>query len=338
MHVTQPKNEWRRNAVSCRIARIVLALLFASTHWQAVAGEAAGKPPARLIVPFTPGGSSDLVARLLADKLRDGLNQRIVVENRPGAGGTVGTELVAKAAPDGQTLLLAYTGAFSINPNLHKKLPYDPLADFTLVTPITTTVYVLVAHPSLPIRTVKDLLTLARARPNELNFGSSGNGSAPHLAGALFQVMGKVDLQHIPYRGGGPAIVDLVAGQLHVYFGSGPPVLPHVKTGRLRAIATTSAKRSKLYPDLPTIAESGLPGYEVTSWYGLALPAKTPKPVLDALHKATVDVVKRADFTDALATQGIETIHMSPAEFTELVKQELVLYARLVKEANIKLD
>lgn len=321
-----------------RIARIVPALLFACTSWQVMAGEAASKPPARLIVPFTPGGSSDIVARILVDKLRDGLNQRIIVDNRPGAGGTLGTDLVAKAAPDGQTLLLAYTGAFSINPNLHQKLPYDPLADFALVTPVTTTVYVLVAHPSLPIRTVKDLLALARARPNELNFGSSGNGSAPHLAGALFQVMGKVSMQHVPYRGGGPAIMDVVAGQLQVYFGSGPPILPHVKTGRLRAIASTSAKRSKLYPELPTISESGVPGYEVTSWYGLALPAKTPKPILDALHKATVDVVKRSDFMDALAVQGIETIHMSPGEFTELVKQELVLYARIVKEANIKLD
>ncbi|MCC6535833.1 MAG: tripartite tricarboxylate transporter substrate binding protein [Burkholderiales bacterium] len=320
-----------------QLARIVFALILACAGSQAMAGEAS-KPPARLIVPFTPGGSSDLVARMLADKLRDGLNQRVIVENRPGAGGTVGTDLVAKAVPDGQTLLVAYTGTFSINPNLHKKLPYDPLADFTLVTPVTTTVYVLVAHPALPVRSVKDLLALARARPNELNYGSSGNGSAPHLAGALFQVMGKVNLQHVPYRGGGPAIVDLVAGQLHVYFGSGPPVLPHVKTGRLRAIASTSAKRSKLYPDLPTIAESGVPGYEVTSWYGLALPAKAPKPILDGLHKATVEVVKRADFTDTLALQGLETIHMSPAEFTELVKQELALYARVVKEANITLD
>ncbi|MBM3290148.1 MAG: hypothetical protein FJY92_08365 [Candidatus Hydrogenedentes bacterium] len=184
--------------------------------------------PARLIVPYAPGGSSDLVARLLADKLKDELNQRFIVENRPGAGGVLGTDLGAKAAPDGQTLLLGYTGTFSIIPNLNPKLPYDPVADFVPVTPVTTWGYLLVVHPSLPVKSVKELIALARSRPGELNYGSPGSGSVPHFAGALFQSMAKVSFVHVAYKGGGPAMLDLLGGQLHLYFASGPIALPHI--------------------------------------------------------------------------------------------------------------
>ena len=321
--------------MTCREACIALGVLLAGPALQAIAAESAGKPPARIIVPFTPGGSSDLVARLLAERLREELGQMLVVDNRPGAGGTVGTDLAAKSAPDGQTLLLAYTGTFSINPHL-QKLPYDPIADFTPITQVTTTAYLLVVHPSIPVKSARELLALAASRPGELNYGSSGIGSAPHLAGALFAVMGKLNLIHVAYRGAGPAMLDLVSGQLHVYFGSGPAVLPHIKTSRLRMLAATSANRSKLYPDVPTISESGLKGYEMTSWYGLVLPAKVPKPIVDALHKAAVDVVKRKDFAEPLAALGLETIHMSPAQFAAFIRDELVLYGKVVKAANIK--
>jgi len=317
---------------------IALRAVLASLAPQALASEAPAKPPARIVVPFTPGGSSDLVGRLIADRLREGQNQRFVVDNRPGAGGVVGTELVAKSAPDGQVLILAYTGTFSINPHLYKSLPYDPVADFTPITPVTTTVYLLVVHPSVPAKSVKELVALATARPGDLNYGSSGNGSVPHLGGAMFSAMAKVKLTHVPYRGASPAMIDLVSGQLHVYFGSGPPVLPHVKTGRLKMLASTSAERSKLYPDVPTIAESGIKGYAMTSWYGLALPAKAPKAMVDALHRAATDAVKRSDFVDPLAAQGLETLYMSSAEFAALIKEEMAFYGKIVRAADIRLD
>jgi tripartite-type tricarboxylate transporter receptor subunit TctC len=289
-------------------------------------------------VPFSPGGSSDLVARLLADKLRDALPQRVVVDNRAGAGGMLGTELGAKAPPDGQTLLLAYTGTFSISPSLYPKIAYDPVADFAPITLVTTSTYLLVAHPTLPVTSVKELVALAARRPGELNYGSSGNGSAPHLAGALFTSMAKIRMQHVPYKGGAPAMIDVLAGQLQVYFGSGPITIPHVKVKKLKLLASTSATRSKLYPEVPTISESGLKGYEMTSWYGVVAPAKTPKATIDSLHTAITEVVKRSDFAEQLAAQAIEPAHTTPAELAALVAREIPLYAKIVKEANVRAE
>jgi tripartite-type tricarboxylate transporter receptor subunit TctC len=292
--------------------------------------------PTRLIVPFTPGGSSDLVARVLADKLKD--TWRVIVENRPSSGGILGTELGAKAAPDGQTLLLAYNGTFSVNPSVYPKLPYDPLNDFAPITLVSTWVYLLVVHPALPVSTVRQLIKLAAARPGELNYGSPGSGSGPHLAAALFQSMAKLNLQHVPYTGGNPAMMDLLAGQLHLYFASGPISLAHVKAGKLKLLAATSERRSRLYPDVPTISESGLKGYDMTSWYGIAVPAKTPKGTIDTLHTALSAAVKRQDFADQLAVHGIEPAHTTPSEFSLLIRREIELYAKIVKEANVKAE
>ncbi len=296
------------------------------------------RKPARLIVPYTPGGSSDLVARVLADKLRDELNQRVMVENRPGAAGVVGTDLGAKAAPDGKTLLLAYTGTFSILPNLSPKIPYDPVRDFAPVTTVSTWTYLLVVHPSLPVKSIKELIALAASRPGELNFGSPGSGSVPHFAGARFQSMANLNLVHVPYKGGSPAMMDLLAGQLHMYFASGPIALPHIKTNKLRLLAATSLKRSRLYPDVPTISELGLIGYEITAWYGIVVPARTPKEVVHTTHKAIVSIVKNADYALKLAAHGIEPMHTSPSEFLTLIKNESQLYAEIIKEGNIKAD
>ncbi len=296
------------------------------------------RKPARLIVPYAPGGSSDLVARVLADKLTDELNQRVIVENRPGGGGIVGTDLGAKAAPDGKTLLLAYTGTFSILPNLSPNLPYDSVRDFVPVTTVSTWTYLLVVHPSLPVKSTKELIALAASRPGELNFGSPGSGSVPHFAAVRFQSMANLNLVHVPYKGGSPAMIDVLAGHLHLYFASGPIALPHIKTNKLRLLAATSLKRSRLYPDVLTISESGLTGYDVTAWYGIAVPANTPKEVVDATHKAIVNVVKNPDYAPKLAAHGIEPTHTSPSEFLTLIRNESRLYAQLIKEGNIKGD
>lgn len=304
---------------------------------QLTAAESAGKPM-RLIVPFTPGGSSDLVARLLADKLKDALPQRVVVDNRAGAGGMLGTELAAKAPADGQTWLLAYTGTLSISPSLYPKLAYDPVSDFAPVSLVTTSVYLLVVHPALPVASVRALIALAKARPGELNYGSPGNGSAPHLAGALFKSMGRLDIQHVPYKGGSPAMTDLLAGQLHLYFASGPTALAHVKSAKLKLLASTSAARSRLYPDVPTISESGMKGYDITSWYGIVVPAKTPPATVAALHKAVSDTVKRQDFGEQLAVHGVEPMHSTPQEFSSLIRKEIELYATIVRDAHVKAD
>lgn len=322
--------------MSRHIVLIACAMLL-SHHALHVQGAETSKL-ARLIVPYTPGGSSDLVARLVADKLGDQLKQRVVVENRPGAAGAVGTDLGAKAMPDGKTLLLAYTGTFSILPNLSPKIPYDPVRDFAPVTTVSTWTYLLVVHPSLPVKSITELIKLAASRPGELNYGSPGSGSVPHFAGARFQSMAKVNLVHVPYKGGNPAMMDLLAGQLHMYFASGPIALPHIKTSKLRLLAATSLKRSKLYPDVPTISELGLTGYDITAWYGIVVPVKTPKEVVDTTHEAIVNVVKNPDYAPKLATHGIEPMHTSPGEFLTLIKNESQLYARIIKEGNIKAD
>jgi len=319
--------------------RALLAALFASciTTLPAHAAEFSGKPM-RLIVPYTPGGSSDLVARLLADRLQTELSQRIIVENRPGAGGILGTDLGGQAAPDGHTLTLSYTGTFSILPNLQPKMPYDPLTTFNHVSTVSAWSYLLVVHPSLPARSVQELIALAAKRPGELNYGSSGNGSVPHFAGALFASMAKIKMTHIPYKGGGPAMVDVLAGQLQLYFASGPISIPHVKTGRLRLLASTSLQRSKLNPDVPTISELGVKGYEITAWYGVAVPAKTPQANVEALHKAIVRVTNAKDYADRLAVHGIEPAQSAPGELASTIKREMAVYARIVKEANVKAE
>jgi tripartite-type tricarboxylate transporter receptor subunit TctC len=239
--------------------------------------------PVRVIVPFPAGGSNDIIARVLAQQMSESLRQQFVVDNRAGAGGNIGTDLVAKAAPDGYTVLSGGMGSLVMNPAI-TKVPYDALRDFSPITLIARAPNVLVTHPSLPVHSVKDLIALARARPGQLNYGSGGVGSTPHLSGALFAAMAGITLNHVAYKGSAPAITDLIAGQVQLSFGGIPAVLPHVNQGRLRAIAVTGLTRSAQLPPIPTVSESGVKGYEVNPWYGMLAPAGTPRDIVDILH------------------------------------------------------
>ena len=292
----------------------------------------------RLILPYPPAGSADAVARLLADKLAEKWLQRIVIDNRGGAGGIVGTELGARAQPDGYTLLIAYVGTFSVNPSLYKKLPYDPLNDFSPVTQLTSMAYLLVVHSSSPTKSVKELIALAAARPGQVTYASSGNGSAPHLAGALFQTMAGLNLVHIPYKGGGPAMIDMLGGHLYLYFASGPNALPYVKANRLRLLAVTSASRSQLVPEVPTIAESGLAGYEITSWFGLVAPARTPKQIISRLNGELLKILGTPDVKERLFVQGVEAVGTTPEEFFATIRNDTKKYAMVAKEAGMRAE
>ncbi len=322
------------------LARIIGLVIFLALPAAGV--EAAGTAdyptkPVRLIVPYPPAGSADAVARLLAEKLGEKWRERIIVDNRGGAGGIVGTEMGAQAQPDGYTLLIAYVGTFSVNPSVYRKLPYDPLKDFAPVTLLTSMAYLLVVHPSSPAKSVKGLIDLAAARPG-LTYASSGNGSAPHLAGALFQSMTRLNLVHVPYKGGGPAMIDLLGGHVQLYFASGPNALPHVRANRLRLLAVTSAGRSQLVPEVPTVSESGLPGYETTSWFGLVAPARTPKAIISKLNGESLKVLGLPDVKERLFMQGVEAVGTTPEAFFDTIRNDTKKYATVVKEAGIRAE
>jgi tripartite-type tricarboxylate transporter receptor subunit TctC len=290
----------------------------------------------RLIVPFPPGGPNDILGRVLAQKLAEQLRYQVVVDNRGGAGGIIGAELGARAAPDGYTLLFGGTASLSINPGLHKQLAYDPIKDFTAVSLVGTAPSMLIAHPGVPIRTVRDLIQLAREKPGQLNFASAGIGTPPHLAGELFKSMAGVDIVHVPYKGGGPALTDLLAGQVGLYFSGISSALPFVKEGKLRGIAVTSAKRTAVVPDMPTIAESGLPGYEVGNWYAIVAPAATPAAVIARVNaevnKALIVPEVRKRFIELAA----DPVGSTPAELAAYIRSEIAKWARVIKMAGIK--
>lgn len=293
--------------------------------------------PVRLVVPFPPGGATDIVARGIAQKLSDGLKQQFVVDNRGGGGQVIGTELVAKSAPNGYTLLLASV-THSINPALHPKLPYDSVKDFAPVTLLGSGPNVVVVHPSLPARTVAELITLLKAQPGRINFASSGTGSGGHLAAELFKSMAGVDMTHIPYKGGGPAYIDLIAGQVALMFTSPVPTLPHVRAGKLRAIATTGASRSSAMPDLPTIAESGLPGYEASLWYGIFVPAGTPSDIINLLNGKIIEGLRAPDIRDRLTGLGIDIVGSSPSKLAQHLRSETAKWSKVIREANIRAE
>jgi tripartite-type tricarboxylate transporter receptor subunit TctC len=293
--------------------------------------------PVRLIVPFAPGGSTDLVARLIGQKLTEAWGQQVIVENRPGAGGTIGVDFVAKSPPDGHTLIFGHVGTFGSGPSLYK-LPYDPIKDFAPIVLYTAVPNMLAVHPSLPVKTVKELITLARAKPGQLNYASSGNGSASHLAVEYFKLLSKTDIVAISYRGTGPMLIDLMAGQTLLTITGVPPLAPHVQSGRLRAIAVGSTKRLALFPTLPTIAESGLPAYEVTTWYGPLAPAKTPREVILKINADLLKSLQRADVRERLAAEGAEPLGSTPEQFGAYIQREIERWARVVKEAGIRAD
>jgi tripartite-type tricarboxylate transporter receptor subunit TctC len=293
--------------------------------------------PVRFVLPYgAPGGSPDIIARTIGAKLTEAWGQQIVVEPRVGAGGTIGTEVVANAAPDGYTILLT-SPSHAINVTLYSKLAYDAVADFVPITQLVEVPNILVIHPSLPARTLKQLIALAKSKPGSLNYGSAGSGSSQHLAGELFKKMAGVDMVHIPYKGGGGVVIDLIAGQVQLTFGSATS-LPYVRSGRLVALAVTTSQRMASVPNLPTIAESGLPGYEAAAWYALFAPARTPRAIVDKLQTETSRILKLPDVRERLAFETIQPVGSTPAEMTEFLKREIVKWGAIIKESGAKVD
>jgi tripartite-type tricarboxylate transporter receptor subunit TctC len=290
--------------------------------------------PVRLIIPFPPGGSNDIVGRIIAAQLGERLGQTMVVDNRGGAGGTIGTELAAKAPADGYTLLLIST-AYAFNTSIYKKLPYDPVRSFTPVALLGSGPGVLVVNPALPVNSVRDLIALARERPGKLNNASAGIGSFQHLASELFRIQANIEWLHVPYKGGGPAMMDLIAGQADASVGSLIQMLPHIRTGKLKALGTTGAKRSPVLPDVPTVAEAGVPGYEATNWWGLLAPTGTPPAIVERLHQEVVAVQASAETKKRFESEGAEAVQMSPAQIGAFIAAETAKWARVVKEAGI---
>jgi tripartite-type tricarboxylate transporter receptor subunit TctC len=294
--------------------------------------------PIRLVVPFAAGGATDVLARLVGERLTASLGQQVVVDNRPGAGGNIGSDLVARAEPDGYTILMGAVGTHAINPSLYPKMPYDPVKDFAPVTLVASVPNVLVVNPEVPANSVQELIDLAKAKPGELNFASSGNGTSIHLSGELFKAMTGTDIVHVPYKGSGPAVTDLLGGQVQMMFDNMPSSLPHVKAGKLRALGVTSAKRSPALPEVPTIAEAGVPGYDATSWFGILAPAGTPEPVVMRLQGAIVQALGEPEMRQRMADLGAEPVGDTPAEFGQFIAAELAKWAKVVNDAGVKLE
>ena len=291
--------------------------------------------PIRLVVPFVPGGSTDLIARILGQKLEEVLGQQVVVENRAGAGGNIGVEYVAKAAPDGYTLIFGHVGTFGFGPSLYQKLPYDPIKDFAPVVLFAMVPNMLAVHPALPTKSVKELIALAKAHPGQINYGSSGNGSASHLATEYFKLLSKTDITAIPYKGTGPLITDLIAGQTSLTITGVPPLYPFVQSGRLRGLAVGSVKRLALMPDMPTIAEAGVAGYESSTWFGPLAPAKTPREIVVKLNTELMKILQRPDVRSRFTAEGIEALGSTPEEFGAYIKAEIERWGRVVKAAGV---
>ena len=293
--------------------------------------------PVRVISPFAPGGGNDSMLRIIAPKLTEQFMQSFYIENRAGANGIVGTEVAARAAPEGYTIVLIPSG-HAVNATLYKKLPYDSLKDFTAISLVGSSPLVLASHPSLPAKNVKELIAFAKARPGQLSYGSAGIGSSGHLGGALFDVLAGTKMLHVPYKGMSVAITDLMSGQVTLTFGTSLSVVPHVRSGRLRALATTGAKRSTALPDLPTVAEAGVPGYEASLWYGFVGPARIPPETVKRLNAEIVTVLGMADVRERLSAQGVEVQPTTPEEFARLLATDIGRWAKVVERAGIKAE
>ena len=309
------------------------------------AGHFAGIAPAadypdrslRLVVPYPPGGGTDIVARALGQKLAEAWKQTVVVDNRGGAGGNIGTELVARAVPDGHTLLIAIS-SFTVNPSIFKQLPWDPVRDFAPVSKVGSSAYILVVHPSVPARSVSQLIALARAKPDALSFASSGIGSPLHLAGELLKTRANINMVHVPYKGAGPGIIDLLTGQVQVLFGSSVTMLPLIGSGRLRALATTSAARLAAAPGIPTMAEAGVQDCEVDGWYGILAPAGTPRDRVRKLSDQLAAILRTPEMRERFAKDGREAMGSTPEEFSRFIAAEIVKWAKVVSATGIKVD
>ncbi len=294
--------------------------------------------PIRMLVGFAPGGGTDTTARIVSQRLASALGQQVIVDNRAGAGGNIATEFVSHAPADGYTLLLGTPAAFAINPSLYKNLPFDPVKDFEPVSLIVSSTNVLVVHPSVSVRNVKELIAVAKARPGQLNYGSAGTGTPPHLAGVLFDTLAGTKMVHVPYKGGAPAMIALVSGEVELIFATVETAVPQIKAGKIRALGVTTAKRSALLPELPTIAEAGVPGYEANNWNGVLAPAKTPAAIVERLNREIGKVLGAQEVKDALFRQGFDAWPSTPQEFGAYIKAEIAKWAKVVKASGMKME
>lgn len=328
----------RRCGMWKHVAGILLgAVCVADAAAAASATAAYPTKPIRVIVGFPPGGSTDVLTRLVAVRLSEGLGQQIIVDNRPAAGGTLASELTAKANADGYTLMMVTVASHGINPSLYRKIGYDAVKDFAPITLIATYPLVLAVHPSVAAKTVKDLIDAARAKPGQLRYSSSGNGSPGHLSGEIFKTLAKVDLTHVPYKGGAPANVAVLSGEAHLTFATMPGMIPHVRAGRVQAVAVTTSKRSPAAPEIPSVAES-LPGFDVSSWAGLVAPAGTPRSIISRLQAETVKVITGRELRETLAKEGAEPVGNTPEQFLAFIKSEVEKWAKAVKQAGAQVD
>ncbi len=291
--------------------------------------------PVRIIIGFPPGGATDLVSRLMAPKYVEIFKQQFIVDNRSGANGVIGSDLAAKATPDGHTIHLATIGTLVISPAI-TKAPYDPVKDFAPISQAVALQNIFIVHPTLPAKSLQEMIALAKAKPGALNFATSGQGSPGHLAGELFKSMAKVNIVHVPYKGGGPALIDLVAGHVEIFVAVISTAVPQVKAGKVRALAVTGGKRAAALPDVPTVAETGIKGYEATNWYGYVAPAGTPGAIIERLHKETVAILNMPDVREALLSRGIEAAPSSPAEFAAFIRAENSKWDKVIKQSGIK--
>jgi len=320
------------------LAALIAVLAAAASGARAAGTETYPNRPLRIVVPYLPGGTTDILARALAPILHEALAQPIVIDNRPGASGMIGADLVAKASPDGYTALMATVAEVAINQSLYPKMAYDPVKDLAPVTLAGITPLILVIHPSIPASSVNELVAFARGKQGGLTFASPGNGSVQHLSGELVKTVARIDLLHVPYKGAPPALADLLGGQVSIYFSGMPPVMPHVKAGRLRALAVTTVKRSPAAPDIPTMAEAGMPGFDISNWFGVFVPAATPRDRVVKLNREISKALQRQDVKERLADQGLETVGNSTEQFSAFFKAEIAKYAGIIKASGARAD
>jgi tripartite-type tricarboxylate transporter receptor subunit TctC len=328
MDQSSARRQYTRGVVAALLAALISTLAQAQSY---------PARPLRLIVPFPPGGGNDILARAVGQRLAESIGQQVIVDNRGGAGGMLGGQIAATSDPDGYTLFLGSLGSLAHNPALRPNNPYDPPRDFAAVSLLATSAFILVAHPTAPA-SVKELIAVARAKPGALNYGSAGTGSSLHLTGELFKHTVGLNIVHVAYKGTAPALTELMAGQVQIMFSTMPPPLPHVKSGKLRALAVTSAKRAKVVPDTPTLIESGVAGFEVENWQGIVVPAKTPAAIVERLRRELVKVLAQPAMINVLATQGLDAANTTPAEFDKLIRSEIDKWRKLVQVANIRVE
>ena len=319
-----------------RILRICMLCIAAVSAGQVLA-QAYPHKPLRLVVPFPPGGPTDILGRAIGAKLSEFMGQPVIIDNRGGAGGGIGADNIAKSAPDGYSLLLGTTGTHTINPNLYSKLPYDPIKDFVPISLVVKYLNILVVNPSLPVKSVADLIALAKQKPGQITFGSAGNGSSNHLTAEMLATMTGVKMQHVPYKGSGPALTDVIAGQINFMFDQYSTVAPNIKAGKLRAIGIATKQRHRLLPDVATIGET-VPGFEVSPWYGLFAPAGTPKDIVNRLNTELTKVMKSTDIHNRMTTLGWDPVTNTPEEFAAQIKSELAVWADVVKKSGARID